>query len=430
MKSEKKLFSLRRKLVLFVGILALVTYTCSFVFIEYLRPTFFESTSSSLFQIITYALGIFWSCALAAVFSLVIVRPLQRLEHSANEVAEGKIGKDVEMPKTNDEIRSVGEAFQAMVENLRKMVDGIEGNYKTTDETIRELSDQSSSVTRNAEQITMNISQISSGAESSAIAIQETAEAIEEVRELASGVNDKAMHSAERSKHLLENLTTTTEAINGVVNSIQKIATNNENALVSIRELEKNAEQIERIIGLVGDIAGQTNLLALNASIEAARAGEHGKGFAVVAEEVRGLADESANAVHGITTLIQTMQQNVSIVVKQMNEQVAFAVNESSRVSETTAAVDSVSVAIHEMTDNVMNISNLVDQQMKNIERTSRQSQEVAAIAQETSASAQEVSAASAEQAYAIKQVEALANNLQQQSAELYKMIQQFDRSN
>ncbi|AWE06295.1 methyl-accepting chemotaxis protein [Lysinibacillus sp. 2017] len=430
MKSEKKLFSLRRKLVLFVGILALVTYTCSFVFIEYLRPTFFESTSSSLFQIITYVLGIFWSCALAAVFSLVIVRPLQRLEHSANEVAEGKIGKDVEMPKTNDEIRSVGEAFQAMVENLRKMVDGIEGNYKTTDETIRELSDQSSSVTRNAEQITMNISQISSGAESSAIAIQETAEAIEEVRELASGVNDKAMHSAERSKHLLENLTTTTEAINGVVNSIQKIATNNENALVSIRELEKNAEQIERIIGLVGDIAGQTNLLALNASIEAARAGEHGKGFAVVAEEVRGLADESANAVHGITTLIQTMQQNVSIVVKQMNEQVAFAVNESSRVSETTAAVDSVSVAIHEMTDNVMNISNLVDQQMKNIERTSRQSQEVAAIAQETSASAQEVSAASAEQAYAIKQVEALANNLQQQSAELYKMIQQFDRSN
>ncbi len=429
MKTEKKLFSLRRKMVLFVGILALVTYTCSFVFIEYLRPTFFESTSSSLFQIITYVLGIFWSCALAAVFSLIIVRPLQRLELSANEVAEGKIGKDVEMPKTNDEIRSVAEAFQAMVENLRKMVDGIDGNYKTTDETIRELSDQSSLVTKNADQITMNISNISSGAESSAVAIQETAEAIEEVRELASGVNDKAMHSAERSEHLLENLKVTTEAINGVVNSIQKIATDNENALVSIRELEKNAEQIEHIIGLVGDIAGQTNLLALNASIEAARAGEHGKGFAVVAEEVRGLADESANAVQGITTLIQTMQQNVAIVVKQMNEQVTFAVNESSRVSETTAAVEGVSHAVHEMAENVMNISKLVDQQMQNIEHTSRQSQEVAAIAQETSASAQEVSAASAEQAYAIKQVEALANNLQQQSAELYKMIQQFDLS-
>ena len=429
MAPEKKIFSLRKKLVLFVGILALITYTCSFVFIEYIRPTFFESTSSSLFQIVTYALGILWSCVLAAVFSLIIVRPLQRLENSANEVAEGKIGNDVEMPKTNDEIRTVAEAFQSMVENLRKMVDGIEGNYKTTDQTIRELSAQSSSVTRNAEQVTMNISQISAGAESSAIAIQETAEAIEEVRELATSINDKAMHSAERSKQLLTNLSSTTEAINGVVHSIQKIATDNENALVSIQELEKNAEQIERIISLVGDIAGQTNLLALNASIEAARAGEHGKGFAVVAEEVRGLADESANAVQGITALIHTMQQNVAIVVKQMNEQVSFAVNESSHVSETTAAVEGMSNAVHEMADNVVNISHLIEQQMKNIEHTSRQSQEVAAIAEETSASAQEVSAASAEQAFAIKQVEALANDLQLQSAELYKMIQQFDRS-
>ncbi len=66
---------------------------------------------------------------------------------------------------------------------------------------------------------------------------------------------------------------------------------------------------------------------------------------------------------------------------------------------------------------------------MKNIEHTSRQSQEVAAIAEQTSASAQEVSAASSQQSYAIKQVEALSRDLKLQSAELYKMIQQFDRT-
>lgn len=429
MNSQKSIFSLRRKLVLFVGILALITYTCSFVFIEYLHPMFFETTSTSMFQIITYLLGIFWSCALAAVFGLVIVRPLQQLERSANKVAEGKIGQDVDMPKTNDEIRSVAEAFQTMVANLRKMVNGIEDNYKSTDETILKLSEESISVTNNAEQITSNISQISLGAESSAVAIQETVEAIEEVRTLASEVNNKALHTASRSKNLLTNLTSTTDAIHGVVNSIKKIATDNENSLVNIRELEKNAEQIERIISLVGDIAGQTNLLALNASIEAARAGEHGKGFAVVAEEVRGLADESANAVQGITTLIHTMQQNVSVVVKQMNEQVSFAVNESSRVSETTTAVEGMAKSVYEMADDVVQISELVGQQMKNIEHTSHQSQEVAAIAEQTSASAQEVTAASLEQAEAIKQVEALASNLKQQSAELYRMIQQFDRT-
>ncbi|MCH7320559.1 methyl-accepting chemotaxis protein [Solibacillus sp. MA9] len=429
METNKKMFTLRSKLVLFVGILALITYTTSFLFIKFIHPMFFVQTNPLIFQIITYALGIFWSCLLAAVFSLIIVRPLQRLENSANQVAEGKIGKDVEMPRTNDEIRSVGEAFQAMVVNLRKMVSGIEDNYKSTDATIEDLSKQSSSVAKNAESISSNIGQISLGAESSAMAIQETVEAIEEVRELATEVNHKAIGSANRSKEILSNLSSTTEAIHGVVLSIQKIASDNEDALINIRELEKNAEQIEHIIGLVGDIAGQTNLLALNASIEAARAGEHGKGFAVVAEEVRGLADESANAVKGITTLVQTMQQNVNVVVAQMNKQVSFAVNESSRVSETTVAVEGMSKAVHEMADDVVQISQLVSQQMQNIEYTSRQSQEVAAIAQETSASAQEVNAASNEQSFAIQQVEALANDLQKQSAELYKMIQQFDNN-
>lgn len=429
METKKKIFTLRRKLVLFVGILAAITYTASFIFIEYIQPMFFPGTNPIIYQIITYALGIFWSCILAAIFSLIIVRPLQRLENSANQVAEGKIGKDVEMPKTNDEIRTVGEAFQAMVVNLRKMVNGIEENYKSTDATIEALSEQSSSVSKNAVAISMNISHISSGADSSAMAIQETAEALEEVRELATEVNNKALESANRSKEILTNLSSTTQAINGVVLSIQKIASDNEHALGNIRELEKNAEQIERIIGLVGDIAGQTNLLALNASIEAARAGEHGKGFAVVAEEVRGLADESANAVKGITELVKTMQQNVNVVVSQMHEQVTFAVSESSRVSETTTAVEGMSKAVHKMADDVVQISQLVGQQMQNIERTSRQSQEVAAIAEQTSASAQEVNAASNEQSYAIKQVEALATDLQKQSAELYKMIQQFDRS-
>ena len=131
--------SIRRKLVLFVGILALVTYSVSFVFIEFLQPMFFENIDSKIFQLITYSLGIAWSCILAAIFSVIIVRPLQKLEQSAKLVAEGKIGKDVEMPVTNDEIRNVAEAFQKMLDNLRDMVDGIEQNYNETKKKIEEL---------------------------------------------------------------------------------------------------------------------------------------------------------------------------------------------------------------------------------------------------------------------------------------------------
>ena len=428
---EKKMkFNLRRKLVLFVGVLALITYSVSFVFIEFLQPMFFENINTSVFQIITYSLGIAWSCILAAIFSIIIVRPLQKLEKSATLVAEGKIGKDVEMPLTNDEIRSVAITFQKMLDNLRHMVDEIEKNYQITNAKIEELSDSTSIASRKAESIALTVGQISSGAEASAIAVQETAEAISDVRQLAQEVNERAVESANDSHRIISSLTDTTDAIQSLVNSIRKIADGNEKALVSIHELEKNAEQVEHIIGLVGDIAAQTNLLALNASIEAARAGEHGKGFAVVAEEVRGLADESAKAVQGITALIQTMQSNVETVVKQMNEQVSFAVAESNRVNETTTIVEGMASSVNVMANSIVEISQLIERQMHNIETTARQSQEVAAITEQTSASAQEVQSAAEEQAFSIEQVEQLSVQLKQQSAELHKVIQQFDRTN
>ncbi|WP_107942039.1 HAMP domain-containing methyl-accepting chemotaxis protein [Metasolibacillus sp. FSL H7-0170] len=429
MNSKQKRFNLRKKLILFVGVLAIVTYSTSFVFIEFIHPMFFESINVKIFQISTYIAGITWSCILAAVFSIILVRPLQALEQAASRVAEGKIGQDVTMPKTNDEIRSVAEAFQHMLVNLRGMVDSIENNYRITNSTINELSDLTKASSHKANDVAKTVGQISEGAQTSAVSVQEMAEALVDVRQLALDVNGHATNSADGSKQMLNNLETTKTAIQSLVTSIQQIAQGNEEALANIHELEKNAEQIEQIIGLVGDIAAQTNLLALNASIEAARAGEHGKGFAVVAEEVRILADESAKAVQGITTIIQAMQQNVELVVKQMNGQVAFAVQESTRVSETTATVDGMVSNVEEVAHAVVDISSLTKQQLSGIELTAQQSQEVAAIAEETSAGAQEVRVITEEQAFEIEQTQNLCENLQQQSNELYNVISQFDRS-
>ena len=426
---QKAKFGLRLKLVLFVSILAAVTYSVSFVFIEFIQPMFFENIDTKVFQIATYLLGIIWSGILAAIFSVILVKPLQELERSATLVSEGKIGIDVQMPRTNDEIRQVAVAFDKMLVNLQNMVDSIEQNFEETNTTIKNLSKQTTSATRQADHIARTVGQISEGADGSATAVQETVEAIEDVRYLATEVNDLAVSSATNSRLVINNLQHTTQSIESLVESIQQIAAGNERALVNIHELENNAGQVERIIGLVGDIAAQTNLLALNASIEAARAGEHGKGFAVVAEEVRNLADESANAVKGITELVQTMQNNVKTVVVQMNEQVSYAVTESQRVSETTDAVQSMKENIVNMADAVIHISTLIDKQMKNIETTASQSHDVAAIAEETSAGAQEVRSATEEQAFAINQIEKLTLQLQQQSDALHKMILQFDRS-
>lgn len=427
-KSVRHSFGLKKKLILFVTILAMITYSMSFFFINYLQPEFFPNVEKSVFELITYVLGIIWSGILAGIFSSLLVKPLQKLENVAKEAAEGKIGKDIEMPKSSDEIRSLSEAFQTMLVSLRQMVSSINQNFQTTNNTVLNLSEETGQASKQTESIAETISNISEGASSSAIAIQETAEALEDVRLLAEEVNQRALTSSSQSTQMMSELKYTTNAINQLVDGIEKIASGNQLALKDIHQLEQNALKVEQIIQLVGDIAEQTNLLALNASIEAARAGEHGKGFAVVAEEVRKLADESAEAVKGITQLIQTIQLDVQTVVGKMTEQVEFAEGEVARISETTSAVDGMASMVSNMADSIVEISEFVAKQLHNIERTAHQSQEVAAIAEQTSAGALEVQSATDEQVRSIEQIDQLSQILKKQSEDLYQMIQQFEK--
>ncbi|NQD68136.1 methyl-accepting chemotaxis protein [Bacillus haikouensis] len=417
---------LRKKLFFFITILALVTYSTSAFFIYFIKPTFAPDMNEFLFTSVTLGMGVFWSGLLAFFAAGFIVKPLQRLEQAALKAAEGDIAVEVEVPKSDDEIRSLGLAFNRMLHNLRDMVSSIEENFTKTNSNVVDLSKASEMASQQADSISRTIGEISAGAESSAMSIQTTAESVEDVIQIAQEVQNHSKSSEQLSKNMVTELQGSKEVIHSLVEGITTLAKGNEDSLEVVRRLEDNAKKVEQIIQLVGDIANQTNLLALNASIEAARAGEHGKGFAVVAEEVRKLADESGKAVQGISELIKNIQTEVGNVVGQISNQVTTANKEAEKGSKTNEVIETMTSTIHEVADSVQKISGLVDRQMESIKLTSRQSQEVAAIAEETSAGAEEVSESTREQAAVMENVEELALNLKKQAESLKGTISRF----
>lgn len=421
-------FGLRKKLVLLTTVLAIITYSTSAFFIYFIYPYVqkFIDINPVVYNVTVLGLGIFWSGLLAYMAAGLIIKPLQRLERSAMKAANGEISEDVELSNSDDEIRSLGLAFNNMLGNLREMVSQIDLNFKQTNEKVIQITGQSAAASQQASLIYATIKEISVGADSSALSTQTTAESVDEVIRIAEEVQVKAKTSETISIEMVKDLQESKQAIHSLISGIERLANDNRASLDTVKRLEENAAKVEQIIQLVGDIAAQTNLLALNASIEAARAGDHGKGFAVVAEEVRKLADQSASAVQGISGLIQNIQSEVKNVVSQISRQVDTANGEAKKGEKTNLVLDDMTKTIHEMADVIHTITSLVEQQMDTVQHTSTQSQEMAAIAEETSAGALSVASAAEQQAEVIENVEQLAVQLQGQAEKLKRTITKF----
>lgn len=421
-------FNLRMKLVLFTTVLALITYSTSAVFIYFLYDYVqqFIDVSQQTYIIIILLLGIFWSGVLAYFAARVITKPLQNLEAAASKVAEGDLNQTIEISRSDDEIRSLGIAFNGMLKNLNQMIENINHNFENTNQTVIQIREASNESAQHSTQISSSTTDISIGAEGSAQAIQETAESVEEATKLAKEVQGKAGQSKEKSNEMLITLNKSKDIVNHLVQGIQSLASSQEESLQDVDRLKQNAIQVESIVTMVGDIANQTNLLALNASIEAARAGENGRGFSVVAEEIRVLADQSAQAVQRISGLIQAMQADVNQVVTQINANVTNANKEAESGEETNSAFEQMSRSVTDVADEIEQISNLVNKQLESIQKTVQQSQDVAAIAEETSAASEEVSASVDEQAKTIKMVEQLTGTLEAEAGRLKEQINKF----
>ncbi|CVI54478.1 methyl-accepting chemotaxis protein [Agrobacterium leguminum] len=234
-------------------------------------------------------------------------------------------------------------------------LDGLRGDFNesvaTLQAALRSVGENAGAIDAGAGEILAAAGDLSHRTEQQASSVEETAAALEQV---TTAVKDSAQRAAEAGE-IVERARESAEMSGQIVTR----------TVLAVQDIEKSANEISNIISVIDEIAFQTNLLALNAGVEAARAGDAGKGFAVVAQEVRELAQRSANAAKEIKVLIHRSGEQVRegvALVGRTGEALAGIVDE---VREINRHVASIVTSTREQSTGLSEISaavNLMDQ--------------------------------------------------------------------
>ncbi|ADL12463.1 methyl-accepting chemotaxis protein [Acetohalobium arabaticum] len=327
---------------------------------------------------------IIWITALAALviiatailFSKRFSQPIVDATNFAQEIARGNLNVESLQNKSNNEIGNLVQALDKMRDNLRNMIADLM-------DAIEDLSAYSQELSASAEEGNAVIETNNQNLNEMATSIQQISASSQEVTGLAQEANSQTQAGSKQIDKI-----TSIKGINQVVS----------NAVENINELNANSEEIEKIVDIITNIAEQTNLLALNAAIEAARAGEDGRGFAVVAEEIRELAEETAEATKEIDGLIQDTQNKSEAgleAVKEMKDKIEDRKETLQKTSEVfsqiEAAIEDTSTHIQQTAVSTQNLAENSEQVMDASQDMKNMSQEVTNSSQELANMAQKL---------------------------------------
>ena len=286
-------------------------------------------------------------------------------------------------------IGDIGEDYAKLRGDFNAAVDALNG-------VIHAIAESSHVVNESASDISEATGNLSKRTEQQAAALEETAAALDEITTTVKTASDRANEARE--------MVAETKASAGKSGEIVR------NAVTAMGRIEDSSNRISQIISVIDEIAFQTNLLALNAGVEAARAGEAGRGFAVVAQEVRELAQRSANAAKEIKALISRSAAEVEGGV--------------ALVRSTGDALLEIEALVNRVNDHVVSIATAAREQSTGLNEINGSVNHMDQMTQQNAAMVEETTAASRTLADESTQLKTLLANFRlrdgEQQAERY----------
>ena len=358
-------------------------------------------------------------------FSLSIIQSAAVLEHATLKIADGDLTSVVKID-SRDELGRVAQSYNKMLEALNKTIAANKNMAEEVAYTSKELAESIDQSSKATEQVTMTIQSMAEGAQVQVEAADGSCQLMEE---MAQGVQDIARRASVVSFSTLDAAKEAEQGdvlIKKAVNQMNSINLSVDNLASVVKVLSERSQSIGQTLEIITGIASQTNLLALNAAIEAARAGEHGRGFAVVAEEVRKLAELSAESVHQITRLNKEIQSDTVHATEAMEEGSKEVKSGILIIHETGESFQKILKGVRNVADEIQKVSAASQQISASSSEVKSSVEEMNRVARESVSSAQSVAATSEEQMGTAQNIAALADSLSQMASELQKLIARF----
>lgn len=376
-------------------------------------------------SIIISVIAIILAMILSFLLARSITTPIKRLIEHVRKVSEGDLTSTLAV-KSQDEIGSLTKSINQMTEDIRELIEKVKGASDQVVKSADEVTHISNETLLSSEQIATAIQEVATGATkqaSDAETINEKSEYLyEKVRhmgELASQMQTNSKSSEDASYKGLD-------ALGLLVQKSTQASEESKKVEQMLLDLEHKTKNIENVVTAISEISDQTNLLALNASIEAARAGESGRGFAVVAEEVRKLAEQSAQSTKHISETVKLIQDESKKAAEAMTTASKMNEEQGAAINATGEALSSITMEMQALVGSIDSIHTQINEMTEEQQKMSDSIQSIAAISEESAASAEEVHASTDEQVQVLERTKTSTEMLNESSQALRQAVDRF----
>lgn len=379
-------------------------------------------------QFLTIVVAMTAGLVMGALFSRRFARSIGLLTRSVQEVSQGDLTRDIQLPPTRmpDETHELTAAINVMIQNLRDLVGHIRGSSCKLAGAAREINGTAVEISTSTEEVARAIEQISHGAETQAEMVERSSRIIKETAISIELVASRARESSRCARDTSVTAKRGADLAGDVLVLMKDFFERTEELGIRFDQFNSRLQRIAKVADFIGDIARQTNLLAMNASIEAVRAGEYGKGFTVVADEVRKLADSSSLSAGEINELIMALKDESQKVHETLQDSSSLMREGKKRIDVTALAFSEIIASVQETERRANSITDLSQMQLESSSRMVQAVDEIAKVADDNAAATEQVSAATEEQLAAMQDMALATRDLAQLADELEKVVSRF----